>query len=114
MTELGKVYGRSAAQFTTDAVRQQRRSRDAQQAATAYRSSNGVDLDLQRDLNLKDLGSCRSCSHTDRRPAPWSKWRRWPSKPVGLVSGRTIRLRRGRERGNAAVEAAWAAVGPSC
>ncbi|MGA7834830.1 MAG: thiolase family protein, partial [Acidimicrobiales bacterium] len=61
MTELGKVYGRTASQFAADAVRAA-----AQDAGLAIsdidgllmsgRGSNGVDLDLQRDLNLKDLG----------------------------------------------------------
>lgn len=61
MTELGKVYGRTASQFAADAVRAA--AADAGLSLSAIdgllmsgRGSNGVDLDLQRDLNLKDLG----------------------------------------------------------
>ena len=61
MTELGKVYGRSAAQFAADAVRAAAKDAglamsDVDGLLVSGRGSNGVDLDLQRDLNLKDLG----------------------------------------------------------
>ena len=55
MTEIGRVYGRSAAQFAADAVRLA--AADAGLAAGGYRrpaglpgSTGGVHLGLQRDL----------------------------------------------------------------
>ena len=60
MTEMGKVFGRSAAQFAGDAVRAA--ASDAGIALSEIdgllisgRDGNGVHLDLQRDLSLQDL-----------------------------------------------------------
>jgi len=60
MTELGKVYGRTAAQFAADAVRAAVKDAglafsDVDGLLVSGRANNGVDLDLQRDLNLKNL-----------------------------------------------------------
>jgi len=60
MTDLGKVYGRSPADFAADAVR--RAAADAGLPLSAIDGllissgmSGGVSIDLQRDLNLTDL-----------------------------------------------------------
>jgi acetyl-CoA acetyltransferase len=60
MTEMGKVYGRTAAQFAGDAVRTAARDAgialsDIDGLLISGRGANGVNLELQRDLNLKDL-----------------------------------------------------------
>lgn len=60
MTELGKVYGKTASQFAGDAVRVAAKDAglplsEIDGLLVSGRGSNGVDLDLQRDLNLKDL-----------------------------------------------------------
>ena len=60
MTEMGKVFGRTASQFAGDAVRLA--ARDAGIALgeidgllISAGATNGVSLDLQRDLRLEDL-----------------------------------------------------------
>jgi acetyl-CoA acetyltransferase len=60
VTELGKVYGRTAAQFAGDAVRRATddaglRLSDIDGLLTSAGVTNGVDLSLQRDLGLTDL-----------------------------------------------------------
>jgi acetyl-CoA acetyltransferase len=60
VTELGKVYGRTAAQFAGDAVRRAAddaglRLSDIDGLLTSAGVTNGVDLSLQRDLGLTDL-----------------------------------------------------------
>jgi acetyl-CoA acetyltransferase len=60
ITELGKVYGRTAAQFAGDAVRRATddaglRLSDIDGLLTSAGVTSGVDLSLQRDLGLADL-----------------------------------------------------------
>ncbi len=60
MTEIGKVYGRTAAQFAADAVRRAvsdagLRLADVDGLLTSGGVSRGVGLGLQRDLGLSDL-----------------------------------------------------------
>src|SRR3954453_18017019 len=60
ITELGKVYGRTAAQFAGDAVRLAAQDAglalsDIDGLLTSGGVTNGVQLSLQRDLGLKNL-----------------------------------------------------------
>jgi acetyl-CoA acetyltransferase len=60
MTDLGKVYGRTAAQFAADAVRSAAADAglalgDIDGLLVSSGVSNGVHLDLQLDLGLRDL-----------------------------------------------------------
>jgi acetyl-CoA acetyltransferase len=60
ITEVGKVYGRSAAQFAADAVRRAvvdagLKLSEIDGLLTSCGLYGGVSLDLQRDLGLKDL-----------------------------------------------------------
>ena len=60
MTELGKVYGRTAADFAADAVRRAvsdagLRLADVDGLLTSSGVTGGVSIDLQRDLGLQDL-----------------------------------------------------------
>ena len=60
LTELGKVYGRTSAQFAADAVRLAvadagLRLADVDGLLTSSGVSGGVSIDLQRDLGLTDL-----------------------------------------------------------
>jgi acetyl-CoA acetyltransferase len=60
LTELGKVYGRSSAQFAADAVRLAvadagLRLADVDGLLTSSGVTGGVSVDLQRDLGLTDL-----------------------------------------------------------
>src|SRR5262245_4342768 len=60
ITELGKVYGRTAAQFAADAVRLAAadaglRLSQIDGLLTSAGVTNGVNLSLQRDLGLTDL-----------------------------------------------------------
>jgi acetyl-CoA acetyltransferase len=60
MTALGKVYGRSSAQFAADAVRLAAadaglRLADVDGLLTSSGVSGGISIDLQRDLGLTDL-----------------------------------------------------------
>jgi acetyl-CoA acetyltransferase len=60
LTDLGKVYGRSPADFAADAVRRAAadaglRLADVDGLLTSSGMSGGVSIDLQRDLGLTDL-----------------------------------------------------------
>jgi acetyl-CoA acetyltransferase len=60
LTDLGKVYGRSQADFAADAVRRAAadaglRLADVDGLLTSSGMSGGVSIDLQRDLGLTDL-----------------------------------------------------------
>src|SRR5215475_6098337 len=60
MTDLGKVYGRTAADFAADAVRRAAgdaglRLADIDGLLTSSGVTGGVSIDLQRDLGLTDL-----------------------------------------------------------
>lgn len=61
MTEMGKVYGRTARQFAADAVRLAAHdaglaTNDIDGLLISSGSTKGVTLELQRDLELRDLG----------------------------------------------------------
>src|SRR5215467_14175400 len=60
MTDLGKVYGRTSADFAADAVRRAAgdaglRLADVDGLLTSSGVTGGVSVDLQRDLGLTDL-----------------------------------------------------------